>query len=145
MRRQPLAVLGTAVKHYPLSFVKVRHFHNPSAKTFLPTLWGYTVPVRASVYPLFYGDTDVKFLSKLKMQLPVHKSTLESWIKLLDDVTKAAAVAAIPLLLFFNSYSLFERIASVIVLGIIGYIAQVTADKLRRKIDSITGKDSSCS
>ena len=61
--------------------------------------WGYTVPARAPVYPrFFYGETDVNFLKLFKFSFPLHKETLESWIKLLDDVTKAAMIAVLPLL-----------------------------------------------
>ena len=105
---------------------------------------GDTLPRKGSVYPpLYYGDTDVGFLKYLKLRFPLHKETLESWIKILDDVTKAAFIAVLPLI-WLNSHSLIERGIAIVVLVLIGYIAQVFTDRLRKYRDSLTGKDSSC-
>lgn len=83
------------------------------------------------------------FLKLFKFSFPLHKETLESWIKLLDDVTKAAMIAVLPLL-WLNSHSLIERAIGVVVLVLIGYFVQVGADKLRKHRDSSTRKDTSC-
>ena len=83
------------------------------------------------------------FLKYLKFTFPLHKETLESWIKILDDVTKAALIAVLPLI-WLNSHSLTERGIGIVVLVLIGYIAQVVTDMLRKHRDSLTGKDSSC-
>ena len=83
------------------------------------------------------------FFKYLKFNFPLHKETLESWIKILDDVTKAAFIAVLPLI-WLNSHSLIERGIAIVVLVLIGYIAQVFTDRLRKYRDSLTGKDSSC-
>ncbi|ATD64951.1 hypothetical protein ACFPVS_02730 [Neisseria weixii] len=85
----------------------------------------------------------MKFFKYLKFSFPLHKETLESWIKLLDDITKAAMIAVLPLL-WINSHSLAERAVGVVVLAAIGYFVQVCADKLRKHRDSLTRKDTSC-
>lgn len=82
----------------------------------------------------------MKFFKYLKFSFPLHKETLESWVKLLDDVTKAAIIAVLPLL-WINSHSLTERAVGVVVLAIIGYFSQIFADLLRKKRDSLTRKD----
>ncbi len=85
----------------------------------------------------------MKFFKYLKFSFPLHKETLESWIKMLDDVTKAAMIAVLPLL-WLNSHSLTERAIGVVVLAVIGYFAQISADKLRKHRDSLNRKDTSC-
>lgn len=57
-----------------------------------------------------------------------------------DDVTKAALIAALPLL-WLDSHSLSDRAIGAVVLAVIGYFAQLTSDKLRKRIDKLTRKD----
>lgn len=84
----------------------------------------------------------MKFLKLIKLSLPLHRQTLESWIKLLDDVTKAAMIAVLPLL-WLSSYSITERSIGCIVLALVVYLTQMIADKLRKRCDSLTGKEES--
>ena len=104
---------------------------------------GYTVPQGHRYIPVFYGDADVKILKHLKFSFPVHTETLESWIKLMDDVTKAALIAILPLL-WLDSYSLIQRGIGFAALVIAGYFAQMIADALRKHRDLLTGKDTPC-
>ena len=82
-------------------------------------------------------------LKHLKFSFPVHTETLESWIKLMDDVTKAALIAILPLL-WLDSYSLIQRGIGFAALVITGYFAQIFADLLRKHRDLLIRKDTSC-
>ena len=82
-------------------------------------------------------------LKHLKFSFPVHTETLESWIKLMDDVTKAALIAILPLL-WLDSYSLTQRSIGFAALVITGYFAQIFADLLRKHRDLLIRKDTSC-
>lgn len=104
---------------------------------------GYTIPQGHRYIPFFYGDADVKILKHLKFSFPVHTETLESWIKLMDDVTKAALIAILPLL-WLDSYSLTQRSIGFAALVITGYFAQIFADLLRKHRDLLIRKDTSC-
>lgn len=104
---------------------------------------GYTVPQGHRYIPVFYGDADVDILKHLKFRFPVHTETLESWIKLMDDVTKAALIAILPLL-WLDSYSLTQRSIGFAALVITGYFAQIFADLLRKHRDLLIRKDTSC-
>ena len=85
----------------------------------------------------------MKFFIFIKPDLPFHKESIESWIKLLEDIGKTALLAMLPLL-WLNSYSLTERASGVVVLALVAYFVQVYADKLREYRDSLNRKDTSC-
>lgn len=103
----------------------------------------YRIPTGYRYISLFHGDTDVKFFIFIKPDLPFHKESIESWIKLLEDIGKTALLAMLPLL-WLNSYSLTERASGVVVLALVAYFVQVYADKLRKYRDSLNRKDTSC-
>lgn len=54
----------------------------------------------------------MKFFIFIKPDLPFHKESIESWIKLLEDIGKTALLAMLPLF-WLNSYSLTERASGV--------------------------------
>ncbi|EPI5682083.1 hypothetical protein IBS54_002203, partial [Neisseria gonorrhoeae] len=114
-----------------------------SFSTFFNPVGIYRIPTGHRYISLFHGDTDVKFFIFIKPDLPFHKESIESWIKLLEDIGKTALLAMLPLF-WLNSYSLTERASGVAVLALVAYFVQVYADKLRKYRDSLNRKDTSC-
>lgn len=62
----------------------------------------------------------------------IHRETVEAWVKILDDITKAALIAVLPLFMIMSSYSIYERFISAATLAVICYLCQLHADKLRK-------------
>jgi hypothetical protein len=83
----------------------------------------YRIPTGDRYISLFHGDTDVKFFIFIKPDLPFHKESIESWIKLLEDIGKTALLAMLPLF-WLNSYSLTERASGVVVLALVAYFCK---------------------
>ena len=101
---------------------------------------GILFPARDRCIPHFYGDTDVGFLKYLKLRFPLHKETLESWIKILDDVTKASLLALLPLFLLSSQFSM-EKFLGSVGLAVVAYFCQLSAELLRSKRSVLTKSD----
>ncbi|MBR7220180.1 hypothetical protein BCD57_00855 [Neisseria meningitidis] len=85
----------------------------------------------------------MKFFIFIKPDLPFHKESIESWIKLLEDIGKTALLAMLPLF-WLNSYSLTEHASGVAYVGRTQKPLTRFADKLRKYRDSLNRKDTSC-
>ncbi|SUA21547.1 Uncharacterised protein [Neisseria gonorrhoeae] len=104
---------------------------------------GYTVSPQGIGISPFSWRYRCEIFIFIKPDLPFHKESIESWIKLLEDIGKTALLAMLPLF-WLNSYSLTERASGVAVLALVAYFVQVYADKLRKYRDSLNRKDTSC-
>lgn len=82
----------------------------------------------------------MKFFKFIKPDFPFHKGSLESWIKILDDVTKGALLAMLPLI-WMESQSFVKRISAAAVLVCLVYFSQIFADFLRKYQDSENRKE----
>ena len=123
------------------SIARVRAVHGIFFNLPVQPSWGYTVPARAPVYPrFFYGETDVNFLKLFKFSFPLHKETLESWIKLMDDITKGAVLGMLSLP-WLDSQPTYGRILGMLCLPLVAYIAQLVANLLRTKGHALLSSD----
>lgn len=72
--------------------------------------------------------------------LPLNRETLDAWVKLLDDVTRAA-VLGIASVLWLSTQSVINRIIAVVLLFAIICISQWLANYLRNNRSNLSGKE----
>lgn len=67
---------------------------------------------------------------------PLHKDSLDSWCKMLDDIAKVA-ILAVPVVLY-GTYPISYKVMNVVFLAVCAYSCLLSSDFMRKNKDELT-------